>query len=229
MAPFQPLAMAAAIAAPLVPARRTALPWVGAALVLHGMLLAALTMIPAQEPPHAPAPFAVEILAATTQEKQQPTPPQPRVEKRPAPTPPIPVSKTAAPTALTTQSPPTSSTPSTPPAVDAPATKNTGEPAPAAVQAVVQPRFDAAYLNNPAPSYPPMSRRLGETGKVLLRVHVLPSGQPGQVEIRTGSGFPRLDHAAMEAVSRWRFIPARQGNEAVAAWVVVPISFSLEN
>jgi protein TonB len=74
-----------------------------------------------------------------------------------------------------------------------------------------------------------MSRRLGETGRVFLRVHVLPAGTPDQVEVRTGSGFPRLDNAAVDAVKRWRFVPAKQGSELVAAWVIVPISFSLEN
>ena len=223
MVPFEPMAMAATITTSLTTPRQHSLPWVGGAIALHGVLLAALTLIPTPEAPQAPAPFAVEILASSPVEKPQPTPPQPKVERRPAPTPPIPVSKTPTPTALTTQAQPT------PPAVDAPATKSNSEPAPAAAQTIVQPRFDAAYLNNPSPSYPPMSRRLGETGKVFLRVHVLPAGQPDQVEIRTSSGFPRLDNAAMEAVKRWRFIPAKQGNDAVAAWVVVPISFSLEN
>jgi protein TonB len=43
---------------------------------------------------------------------------------------------------------------------------------------VLPPRFDAAYLNNPKPSYPPLARRLGEEGRVTLRVHVTPDGLP---------------------------------------------------
>jgi protein TonB len=37
----------------------------------------------------------------------------------------------------------------------------------------------------------------------------------------------RLDEAALVTVKKWRFVPARRGGEAVSAWVVVPIAFSL--
>lgn len=90
------------------------------------------------------------------------------------------------------------------------------------------PRFDAAYLNNPAPVYPALSRRIGERGRVLLRVFVNADGTTREVQVRTSSGSARLDQAAKEAVDRWRFVPARQGDEAVSAWVLVPISFQLE-
>lgn len=94
---------------------------------------------------------------------------------------------------------------------------------------MVPPRFDADYLDNPAPVYPALSRRLGEQGRVLLRVYVLADGSVGQVEVRESSGFERLDRAARETVVRWRFVPARQGERPVAAWVLVPISFSLRS
>lgn len=94
--------------------------------------------------------------------------------------------------------------------------------------AVSQPRFDADYLDNPAPVYPGLSRRMGEEGKVYLRVYVQADGRPGRIEVKTGSGSPRLDQAAEQAVWRWKFIPAKRGNEAVGAWVVVPISFYLK-
>ena len=90
-------------------------------------------------------------------------------------------------------------------------------------------RFDADYLSNPAPAYPSLSRRLGEQGKVVLRVLVSAVGQAQQVELKTGSGFPRLDQSAQDAVRRWRFVPARRGNDAVAAWVQVPIVFDLKD
>ncbi len=97
------------------------------------------------------------------------------------------------------------------------------------VPPVEPPRFDADYLDNPAPAYPPLSRRLGEQGKVLLRVYVEADGNASRVEIRSSSGFERLDHAAAKAVRKWRFAPARQGGNAIAAWVVVPISFSVRS
>ena len=97
--------------------------------------------------------------------------------------------------------------------------------APATVTAA---RFDAAYLNNPRPGYPALSRRLREEGQVTLRVLVSPNGQPAQVELRSSSGSERLDRAARDAVARWRFVPARRGDTAIESWVLVPIVFKLQ-
>lgn len=103
-------------------------------------------------------------------------------------------------------------------------------PAPAAPLAVPSaPRFDADYLDNPAPVYPPLSRRTNEEGKVLLRVFVEANGSPSRLEIQTSSGYERLDKAALAAVSRWKFAPARLGNDNIGAWVLVPIIFSLKS
>lgn len=116
-----------------------------------------------------------------------------------------------------------------PEAVAAPA----APPAPAVVAsnavAVTTARFDAAYLQNPRPNYPPLSRRLGEEGKVLLKVRVSPNGQPTVVELERSSSFERLDEAARQTVARWRFVPAKRGEEAVEASVIVPIVFRLES
>ena len=97
----------------------------------------------------------------------------------------------------------------------------------AATSEVIQPKFDADYLNNPKPAYPSISRRLGEEGVVMLRVYVNASGQPERIEVNRSSGFERLDAAALRAVSDWKFVPARQGKISVAAWVQVPVSFQL--
>lgn len=93
--------------------------------------------------------------------------------------------------------------------------------------APTQPRFDADYLKNPLPQYPPLSKRMREEGIVMLRVYVLPSGQPDTVELKRSSGSARLDECALQVVRQWRFVPARSGGIAVAAWVLVPIAFSL--
>lgn len=92
---------------------------------------------------------------------------------------------------------------------------------------MTQPRFDADYLNNPKPAYPSMSKRLGEEGQVLLRVLVGQEGGAEQIQVLRSSGFARLDEAAQAAVSRWRFIPAKVGNDATTAWVQVPVTFEL--
>lgn len=98
---------------------------------------------------------------------------------------------------------------------------------PAPVQ-TTQPRFDADYLDNPKPSYPPLARRMGEEGRVVLRVLVAPDGSAGEVLLHASSGSPRLDGSALATVHRWKFVPARRGTDAVAAWVLVPIVFTLK-
>jgi TonB family protein len=94
---------------------------------------------------------------------------------------------------------------------------------------VTPPRFDAAYLNNPAPAYPPTFRRLHEHGVVLLRVRVTPEGHPAEVLVERTSGSGRLDSAAINAVQQWKFVPARRGSEPAEAWVIVPLQFELRS
>jgi len=113
-------------------------------------------------------------------------------------------------------------TPVAPPAV-ASAPARPGPPA-----ATSPPGFDADYLHNPPPRYPPAAQRLRESGRVLLAVQVSASGLPERVEVSTSSGSPRLDQAALETVRRWRFVPAQQAGKPVAAGVIVPIVFRLD-
>ncbi|MGH8739945.1 MAG: energy transducer TonB, partial [Burkholderiales bacterium] len=77
-------------------------------------------------------------------------------------------------------------------------------------------------------AYPARSRRIGEQGRVILRVLVSPRGLADEVQVRTSSGHARLDEAARTTVSRWRFVPANRGSQPVAAWVLIPVSFRLE-
>ncbi|HUP94654.1 MAG TPA: energy transducer TonB, partial [Burkholderiales bacterium] len=81
----------------------------------------------------------------------------------------------------------------------------------------------------PAPAYPPISRRMGEEGKVMLRVHVNERGLPDDVQLKASSGSQRLDDTALQTVKQWKFVPARRGDMPVVAWVLVPISFSLRS
>jgi protein TonB len=91
------------------------------------------------------------------------------------------------------------------------------------------PSFSAAYLRNPAPSYPVAARRAGEQGTVTLKVLVGMDGLPQRVEVEKTSGSSRLDSAALDAVRRWRFVPARRGSSAIESWVLVPVVFRLES
>jgi protein TonB len=99
------------------------------------------------------------------------------------------------------------------------------KPAPEAPPPVDPPRFNADYLDNPKPRYPPLSKKQGEVGTVLLRVVVSAAGLAQEVTLHKSSGFPRLDQSAIEAVRQWKFVPARQGNQAVEGRVIVPIEF----
>jgi protein TonB len=73
-----------------------------------------------------------------------------------------------------------------------------------------------------------MSRRLGEQGRVVLDVYILANGQVGELRIKQSSGFKRLDDAAMQAIKKWQYVPARRGNEAIPFWYIQPLSFSLK-
>lgn len=115
-----------------------------------------------------------------------------------------------------------------PPALE-PVQETPTAPEPAPPAAAEAPRFNAAYLNNPPPAYPAAARRRGQEGRVLVRAEVLADGRCARVELRQGSGHELLDQAALDAVRKWRFVPARQGDQTVTAWVDVPIAFKLNN
>lgn len=160
---------------------------------------------PAQEKP----PEAKPLPVVKPQPVRQQTTPQ-----RPQPVPVIEATQSSAPA-------PTAPV-ATPPEI------KPAPPAPPAPEPVVQARFDADYLKNPAPPYPPLSRRMGEEGKVILRVSVSAQGTADNVEIKTSSGSQRLDDSAQKTVRNWKFIPAKRGDTAVQSWVLVPIIFKLE-
>ncbi|AXM97136.1 energy transducer TonB [Pseudomonas plecoglossicida] len=160
-----------------------------------------------EPPPPAPAPPVVE-------------PPPPVVDELAAKPKPKPLAKPVAKQPPKPQPKPVEAPPPAPVAAPAP-------PAPPAPAPVTPPSANAAYLKNPAPEYPQMAQRRGWEGTVLLRVEVLASGKPGQIQIQKSSGRDALDAAALAAVKRWSFVPAKQGDVAQAGWVSVPIDFKL--
>lgn len=214
-----------AIAQPTYP-NGTALERPGPALalvaVLHVGIVAALLSLDVLP---LPAPLATLMVLVIQTVEQQPeiAPPRPRrVSNKPlAPSRADPVP----------ENPPLAAETLSPAPAQAPAIKEMPLPQPATMAAppaaISEPRYDAAYLDNPAPVYPALSRRMGEEGRVVLRVFVEANGHPSQIQIRTHSGSPRLDQSAQDAVSRWKFFPAQRGAEAVGAWVLVPILFNL--
>lgn len=170
------------------------------------------------------ATLSVRMIELTPPKTEAPQPPPPKAtpvprQKTPTPPPPVMVAAPAA-TSTTSFSVAPQAAPKQAEAAPAP-------PAPTAP--IVAARFDAAYLQNPKPVYPAMSRRLGEEGRVVLKVKVSSQGLPLSIEIRQSSNFTRLDEAARSAVEHWRFVPAKQGNETIEAWVLVPLLFSLDS
>ena len=85
----------------------------------------------------------------------------------------------------------------------------------------------ALYLRNPKPGYPSASRRLGEQGTVTLRVFITVAGDAKEISLKSSSGYPRLDRAALDTVRTWKFVPAKRDDKPLDAWVLVPIKFSL--
>lgn len=190
----------------------------------------AITMQVEMIAPAAPVPARVVEEVAP---RAEPVPKKtPRPPKRPIARPAAPADSVPSPAAQVTEPEPVSAAAMADAQVSDMSSDRQSQPdskhSPVPVE-ISQPRFDAGYLKNPAPAYPPASRRLGEEGRVVLRVLVDRDGVPGEVAIKTSSGFPRLDQAAEDAVRRWKFVPARQGDEAVRAAVLVPIVFNLRD
>lgn len=175
-----------------------------------------------EPPPPAGKPQAIKVPTS------KPTPAKPHV---PTPTPATPAIEATASTSTPTATAPAATTiaaPSSGPS-SALGTASGQNGQGGVLDAVSKARFDADYLHNPAPPYPPQARRMSEEGKVILRVEVSAEGRAANVEIKTSSGSARLDESALRTVRSWRFIPAKRGETAVDSWVLVPIIFKLEH
>lgn len=83
------------------------------------------------------------------------------------------------------------------------------------------------YRSNPKPDYPADARRTGQQGVVTLAVQVTADGRAASVQLSRSSGFPLLDTAALQAVRRWTFEPARTAGIPTASRVEVPVRFDL--
>lgn len=186
---------------------------------------------PTRQPaPTPPLPSAKPVMPSPPAKAAPKTSVQPQVQPQPLaiadPTP-----APHAPAGSLAPSPPSPSSTATPsPAQTPPAPPAAGPAAPPAppAAAVQLPSSDADYLQNPKPTYPPLSKRLGEQGKVIVRVLIGADGQPQKAEPKQSSGFDRLDQAALATVMKWRYVPGKRGGVAEDMWFNVPINFVLE-
>lgn len=83
------------------------------------------------------------------------------------------------------------------------------------------------YVRAPQPVYPSISRRMGETGTVMLRVLIGEKGTAEQVTIQKSSGSSNLDEAGRQAVLRALYKPHVEDGKAIPVYALVPINFQL--
>ena len=223
------------------------------AIALHGVLIA-FVVSGALEKPHTevePPPVIVQLLTTVPPPKPEPPPPEPPKPKPPKPEPPKPEPVKPQPRPEPPRpeqpkpepakpemrpeprpepvkiEPPPAPAPAAAPA-PAPVTPTAPPPAPPASKpsARTEVSISASYATaNRKPEYPKMSLRLSEQGTVVLTVMVKSDGSAGDVEVKSSSGFTRLDHAAADAVKTWRFNPATVDGKAVDKSYEVPITF----
>ncbi|MGZ8294845.1 MAG: energy transducer TonB [Telluria sp.] len=164
---------------------------------------------PPEVPP--PAPPAVPKTVALAQLPVAVVPPIPLIQVAPSET------------AITL---PPQSAPAVVEAVRAPAAPSAP---PAPVQAAGPKTISSGveYIRPPEPVYPSQSKRMGEQGKVVLRVLVNEKGMADQVIVQSSSGFSRLDEAGRQAAQRALFKPHVEDGRPVAVFVIVPLNFQL--
>ena len=77
--------------------------------------------------------------------------------------------------------------------------------------------------------YPELAREAGIEGKVYVKAFVNAKGIVISVKILKGIPNTGLDEAAIKAVKKSRWYPARQRDKKVGVWITIPIDFSLTN
>nr|WP_144830378.1 energy transducer TonB [Cupriavidus gilardii] len=169
---------------------------------------------PAAEPPKpTPKPETPPKEVKVTKPRPEP---KPRPQPKPEPVPMLPPSPTAV------EAPPP---PPEPPAPPAP------EPAPPPPPPVAAgPRavgIGEIQCSSPQAAYPSQSRRMGETGKAVIRLTTDETGRVVKTAVVTSSGSSRLDQAAVDAVQRMRCKPYVENGRAVAVTAQQPIVFEL--
>lgn len=201
--------------------RRNSSFWPGLLFVLaaHGALLYGLWSQRLIPPPEEMATLFVNFIAAPKLKEESKTelqPPKPQLEKKPQ------ARQLVAETPVLAENEPVAPPPPQAPVamVAPPVPMPQGPVTLSAELSVVCPELSA-------PAYPPLSRRLGEEGKLMLRVELDESGHISTAQIINSSGFKRLDDAALAAVKTWRCNPPRRNGQPVRAIALQPFNFVL--
>jgi len=184
-----------------------------------------------------PAPATATTLFARFVAPPAPEKKDDKPRRPPASTPimPRPVAKSPPRTTTAETRPVTTADYVAPPAAPVPAPEAIGQPPPPAPAPMPLPpgpvslssELAVACPERPAPAYPVQSRRLGETGAVVLRVELNESGHVALARIERSSGHPRLDEAALSTVRAWRCTPPMRNGHPVRAVALQPFNFIL--
>ena len=97
------------------------------------------------------------------------------------------------------------------------------------IQPQVAPRTNyvqAVAIEHPSPVYPLGARNQRIEGIVKVGATIGTDGVPR--ELKLVSGNPALAQAAMDAISRWRYVPAVSGGLPVESHVVIAINFQFK-
>lgn len=195
-------------------------------LAVHGLLLWVLMAHRLLPMPTEAATLMVNFIAPPAAQQAAPKPIPKPAPKPPAPQPmPVP-RQLVAETPVLSPGEPVAPAPPPAPAVEA------AVPAPALPLPVgpiaLGGELSVVCPQRQAPAYPPVSRRLGETGKVVLRVALDAHGNVARATVERSSGHPRLDEAALGAVRGWHCTPPQRNGQPVEATALQPFNFVLE-
>lgn len=82
-------------------------------------------------------------------------------------------------------------------------------------------------LSSVAPVYPPLARQSGVEGEVTIQATIGLSGNVTSMKVISGPAL--LRDAAMNALRKWRYTPAKLDNKPISSQYVVTIRFRLNN
>ena len=78
------------------------------------------------------------------------------------------------------------------------------------------------------PQYPEIAQEAGIEGVVVVQAFIDKKGRVKETLILKGVPNTGLDEAAMEAIRKTRFKPAKQRERAVGVWISIPVNFKLK-
>jgi protein TonB len=79
------------------------------------------------------------------------------------------------------------------------------------------------------PSYPSRCKRQGHEGTTVLEVTILSKGKCGNIEIIKSAGCESLDKAAIKALKRAKYIPAKRLGVPFTTTKKIAFNFKLED